>query len=281
MKITNKFNLPCAFVNLANDQREYKPKRYSVTTILSSTRQILLGIRHDDEIEQDVSDMVNMIFGTAIHNVLEAHDDENAVEIRLEHEIKDGYFLTGQFDLYNKETFTIEDYKSASVWKVIYGDFEDWRRQGLQYAWLARKNGIHVEHLKFHALLKDWSAAKSKYDKLYPEHQVWTWNYDITARDLVEIEEFIIKRFDEILYHEDKESLPLCTEEERWATATKYALMKKGRKSAIKLFDSRKEAEDYHAGDYIEVREGVDKKCDNYCSANKFCDYWRAKNGLD
>jgi len=280
MKITNKYDLPSGFFNIANDQREYSENEYSVTTILNSVRQILLTKRNFDELEEDCSNMLNLVFGTAIHHVLEMADKENTVEQRLKSEVMNGYFLTGQFDLYNKETFTIEDYKSASVWKIIYGDFEDWKKQGLMYAWLAKRNGIHVEHLRFHALLKDWSAGKQKFDKNYPPRQVFTWEYDILTSDLIEIEKFIYDKFESLISYENKELLPLCTEEERWATPTKYAVMKHGRKSALKVCNTLKEAEDYLTGDYIQTRPGEDKKCDNYCPCAIKCDYWKSKNGI-
>ena len=114
MKITNKNNLPSAFVNIANDERVYKDKRYSVTTILKPTRMILLEKRYADEIEQDVSDMIWSIWGTAVHYVLEQADNYNMTEKRFEEEVMEGYCLTGQIDLYNKDTFTIEDYKSIA-----------------------------------------------------------------------------------------------------------------------------------------------------------------------
>ena len=280
MRITNKFNLPSGFVNIAKQQHESKPNNYSVTTILSSTRQILLARRNDDKIEQDVSDMVNMIFGTAIHHVLEMSDKKNTTEQRLTWPVQGKYELSGQFDLYNEKTFTIEDYKSSSVWKIKHNDFDDWRKQGLMYAWLAIKNGIIVEHLKFHALLKDWKASGAKYDKNYPPRQVYTWEYDIISSDLREIEKFIKARFKEIIEYEDKELLPLCTEEERWRTPTVFALMKEGRKSAVKLYDNKQDVPEYKEPYYLEVREGEDKKCNKYCRANIFCDYWRHKKGL-
>jgi len=140
MKITNKLNLPSAFVNMANEEHEVKDKCYSVTEILSGVREIIFKRRYKNEITQDVSDMINLIFGSAIHHVLEQADKENITEQRLEVEIQDGYYLTGKFDLFNPETATIEDYKSSTVWKIIFGDFEDWKKQGLMYAWQKKRN---------------------------------------------------------------------------------------------------------------------------------------------
>lgn len=280
MKITNKLGLPSAFVNIANEQREYKDKHYSVTTILKPTRMILLDRRYNDEIEQDVSDMIWAIWGTAVHHVLEQADDKNMTEFRLEQHIKDGYYLTGQIDLYNNDTCAIEDYKTASVWKVIYKDFDDWDKQGLMYAWLLISNGIHVEEIKFHALLKDWSASKARYDSNYPEHSIYTHTIKVTTQALQTIREYIYARFDEIITNETNKELPLCTPEERWATPTKYAHMRKGRKSAIKLYD---EYPNITLGkdEYIDIREGEDKRCMEYCNVCKKCDYYNSRYGKE
>jgi hypothetical protein len=275
MKITNKNNLPSAFVNLANEKRVYKEKRYSVTTILAGAKEILLKKKYDDVLEQDVEDMIAMLFGTAMHTVLENADKTNMKEIRLEEEIIDGYFLTGQFDLYNKKDHAIEDYKTGTVWKIKKGDFEDWRKQGLQYAWLCRKNNIVVEQLKFHVLIKDWSKLKAKYDSTYPQHPIWTWQYKISSRDMLEIEDFIFTKFKELIYFEGKEFIPHCTDRERWSKGSKFAVMKNGKKRALKIFDTRKNAIANNTGDYIEERKGEDVKCDNYCLANKYCDYYK------
>lgn len=279
MKITNKFNLPSALVNLANaDIRIPEEKHYSVTTILNGVREILLTREHFNEIETDVSDMVAMLFGTAVHYVIEQADKTGMVEQRLKAEVIDGYFLTGQFDLLNTETHTIEDYKTASVWKVIYKDFSDWRKQGLMYAWLCREKGIIVKKLRFHAILKDWTKAKSQYDKNYPKHPIFTWEYDILTVDYLEITRFIFSKFQSLIHYEKKSTKPVCTPKERWNTGDKFALMVRGKKRAVKLYDSMEEAEEnVSAGMYIDVRKGVDKKCDNYCNVSKYCSYYQRK----
>ena len=76
--------------------------------------------------------------------------------------------------------------------------------------------------------------------------------------------------------------LPLCTPEERFNSGDKYAVMKKGRKTAMRVLDSLEDAEAWkHAsgGEYIDVRKGEDKKCIDYCSVCKFCDYWQENYG--
>ena len=71
MKITNILNLPQPFVDAVTNEYTHKDKQYSVTSLLKGTTQSVLERRHADEISQDVSDMIWLIFGTAVHSVLE------------------------------------------------------------------------------------------------------------------------------------------------------------------------------------------------------------------
>ena len=273
MIITNKNNLPSALVNLAEDVRTPVDKQYSTTTILKPTRIILLERRYFDEIEQDVSDMIWLIFGTAVHSVIEAHDKTGMAEMAMEQKIVGDYKLTGKLDLYNEETFSIEDYKTASVWKVKFGDFDDWKKQGLIYSWLIKKLGRYVKFIKFHAILKDWTARDKRLADLkgefYPDHPVWTYIYEVSQNDILEIEDYILNRFDEIINSERlaDDKLPLCTDAERWYTGDKYAVYKKGGVRALRVLDTEQEANDYMAnkgGDYIEKRKGENRRCQDY-----------------
>lgn len=115
MIITNKLNLPEPIVAAVMREHTYKPKQYSVTVLLKGPGQVILERRHDNEIEQDVSEMIWAIFGTAVHNVLEqAQETKNQLkENKLVIELANGYKLSGIFDLYDDKTGTVTDYKTA------------------------------------------------------------------------------------------------------------------------------------------------------------------------
>ena len=89
MKLTNKYNLPQTFVNVALRPAYTKGKAHvSATELLSSPRVVQLKKKHDDDIVEDVSDLIWSIYGTAIHGVLEQGKDENhIVEQRLHAEL--------------------------------------------------------------------------------------------------------------------------------------------------------------------------------------------------
>lgn len=286
MKITNNANLPMPFVRMAEDNYKSTARRYSITTLLKPTRSILLQRRHEDEIEQDCSDMVWALFGKAVHAVLENYGTGKAefAEERLEYVLDNGYTVSGVIDLYDMQKAEVVDYKTASVWKAVYKDFDDWYKQGMGYAWLLRKNGFPCEKVTFYAILKDHSKRDAKTKADYPKSPVYKVEFDVTDNAIVEIDEFIRAKIEELRKYEkmDDLHLPLCTEEERWNDGDKYAVMKKGRKTALRVLNTMEEAEKWktnNGGDYIETRRGVDKRCIDYCQCCKKCDYWQENYG--
>ena len=143
------------------------------------------------------------------------------------------------------------------------------------YAWLLRRKGLYTAKIQFIAFLKDWKASKAKYDDTYPKSQVYVYESDITATDMIEIDAFIYDRIATLVVCEDKadDELPLCTPEERWSTKTKYAVMKKGRKTAVRVCDTKEEALAYGSEYEIEERVGRDRRCDEYCERRMYCNY--------
>ena len=281
MIITNNLKLPAPFVNMAQRDYIYEPNEYRVTSLLKGVREIILERRHDAEIERDVSDMVWMLFGTAVHGVLEKHEEggNELKEQRIKIPFGD-YVLSGQFDLYNDTTKTVTDYKTASVWKIIFGDFEDWRRQLLIYCYMLRKIGFDAQGGEIVAFLKDHSKRDAKIKPDYPQFPVKKVSFAFSDDDFIECEQWLSDRFALIARAEKlpDDELPLCTPEERFNSGDKYAVMKKGRKTALRVMDSLEEAERWkseHGGDEIQKRPGEDKKCLDYCSACQFCSHYK------
>lgn len=290
MKITNNYNLPQALVDLVKDSLyEYKDKHFSVTQILNPTRYVLLNKRHFDKIEKDVTECINQVLGTATHSLLEKFDKTGYAEIYLKQHIKKGYYLTGKCDLYNENEFTLEDYKTATVWKIKFADFEDWRKQGLMYAFLLKKEGKIVSKLKFHALLKDWTAREKRLADLkgefYPETQVYTWEYKVTTQELIEIEGYIHKKFDELIEQEtlEDELLIDCGKKDTWYTGDKFAVYGSNKNKALRVLDTLEEAQDYlknKGGEEIIARKGEYRRCQDYCDCCKFCKYYNERKAI-
>lgn len=283
MKITNEYGLPDVLVRKCGTEKHNQKHCVSATTIKNGTRQFWLTDRHWDEITVDVSDMFWAMFGTAFHSLMEEETDDTFVEELVTKQIGD-WTVTGRIDGYNMATCEIYDWKTTSVWKIVHKDYDAWKEQGLIYAWLCKQNGIEVTRCKFIACLKDHSQSKARFDKQYPQHQASVYEFDVTEDDLEMIEKKILSKLKEIAENENTpdDELPLCTEEERWAKPPTFAVMKKGRKTALRVFEDKELAEKYLAsgnGDFIEERKGSDGKCEGYCSCCEFCSYWLENYG--
>ena len=281
MQVTNRLGLPAAFVHAVSTERHNAPHCYSATTLNKGAKEIVLTDRHYDEITVDASEQIWAVWGTAVHALLESEKDDNFHEERFKVAVGNSY-VTGQVDSYDMERGIINDWKTASVWKVQFADFADWRAQGLTYAWLLTKSGLEVKKCRFVALLKDHSKTKAKHDASYPQSPVFVYEFDVTAEDLAATEARIISKVTEIenAYKLGDDDIEPCTLEERWADGEKYAVMKNGRKTAVKLFDNQQDAEAY-AGElgnshYVEHRPAVSRKCEDYCSCCDFCNFYKS-----
>lgn len=285
--LTNKMNLPQPFVDAATSHHEYKPNRYSVTEVLGGTCEAVLKRRHAGESTEDVSDRLWAVLGSAVHKVLEM--SQSAPEQHQEQWlcVKVGdYELSGIFDLYDESTGTVTDWKVTSVYTVLFGDFDKWRKQTLAYCWMLRQKGHDAHKGQIVAMLRDHQQRKAKTEKDYPPHPVFTIEWDFTEEDFEQIEDDIVYWFARVINQEktpDDKLLP-CSPDQRWHRPDKWAVMEKGRKKALRVLDSEDAAREWAIGKgidptdthyYLEYREGEDTRCQSYCSVAQFCPYGR------
>ena len=164
MKLTNKFNLPDTFVNvIRRPQYSRGQSEISVTEILSPPQLVLLRRQHADDIEQDASDMVWSLFGSAVHNILEhGKDDHHIVEERL-FTTFEGWSISGAIDLQEVKDYKlyISDYKVTSAW-AVQQEKQEWIDQLNLYAWLVeRVKGEPVSGLQIIGIVRDWSRREA------------------------------------------------------------------------------------------------------------------------
>jgi len=287
MKITNKHNLPVEIAKALETQwYSGDPKKVSVTRLIDAPRQFFLMVRHWDEIEEDVSERVWTLFGSAIHAVLEKTQLDNHLrEERLSFKMN-GIEISGAFDVYGNNT--ISDYKVTSTWNIIYGSSNDkWEKQLNLYAYMLRQQGFNPKKAQIIAILRDHQTSKAKQDHSYPQSPIQI--IPIQMWDMPRIEAYVAERtrlFADAMYLSDNE-LPPCSDDERWLNGDVWAVMKKGRKSAIKLFKDKGGADELvkakGKGYYVEHRPGVARRCEEYCPVKEFCSQYKAykevKNG--
>lgn len=280
--ITNSLNLPQPFVDAATSDYRYRPNRYSVTEVLGGTCEAVLKRRHQGEGEEDVSDRVWAILGTAVHKVLESARNESgqhqeqrvSVPIDVEGET---YTLSGIFDLYDESTGTVTDWKVTSVYSVMLGDAGKWRDQTLLYCWMLRQQGQDAHRGQIVAILRDHNKRKAAHERDYPPHPVQTLEWEFSHQDFARAERMVSDWMIEVASQgrlTDAELVP-CGPDHRWHKGDVWAVTKDGRKRATRLFTSEPEAIEFMDtldGSYhIEFREGEDTRCKSYCSVSQFC----------
>ena len=289
MKITNQFGVPEPLVALAKKEYYTKGKAdYSVTEIMSPPRIQRLRRIHHQDMEQDVTDTLWSLLGSALHVVAERSEVDNHLnEERLFVEV-DGVTLSGSIDLQKqvKGGTELADYKFTSVWAVM-NDKPEWEQQLNIYAWLVKKvKGLNTKKLQICAILRDWSSRKAQTEADYPQAQIQMINIPIW--EFEKTEKYIKERLE--LHRESKvladwgSDLPPCTDEERWMRSTTFAVKKEGRKSAVRVYDTHEEADKLIAEAdekdrsklSVEVRKGEPVRCTgNYCGVNQWCSQYQ------
>lgn len=283
MKLTNRFNLPAPLVKAVENDKYTPGNSDYTTTQLAGTpaRQLILKRLHWDDLTEDVSDRIYALSGQSKHVILEraaeyCDEYEFLAEQRFYVE-REGKVIGGQIDLYDKSLRVLWDWKETSVW-VSYQDLkEEWISQGNVNRVLLQCNGYPVESIINVALYRDWKKAQVGTREGYPTHQVQ--QFEIPIWPTEKTEQFIRDRIYE--FESAKDSLPECSESERWYSGDKFALTKTGNKKATKLFDTAKEAEDHRQifnmikGYEVQYRPGINKRCDSYCVVASVCEQYK------
>lgn len=287
MKLTNKFDLPQTFVNVIKRPTYSKGKaNISITELINSPRIVVLKQKHWDDIEQDVSEMIWSLWGSAVHKVLEhGREEHHVIEQRLTVDFE-GWSLSGAIDLQEVEEdgIIINDYKVTGAWSVM-NEKTDWIDQLNCYAWLVETvKKQKVKKLQIIAIVRDWTAREAKTKENYPQSPVAV--IDIPLRSFEEREAFIREK---LRSHNEahlalvlKETIPHCTSEQMWEKPPMWAVKKEGAVRAKSVHTTEKEAQNVldqlkdKKGYSIEYRPGERVRCANYCPVAQFCDQYQS-----
>lgn len=221
MKITNKFELPDAFVRaVTNDPYSRGESDFSATGLEIPARAAALIEKHKDSLEIDASTKVAIIIGQGTHSIVEraARPDIDICEKRYFAEfLVDGklYKVSAQIDLYETDTRILYDWKTTKAYafhkKSGGGKKPEWISQMNIGAEIMRRNDIVPKSLKIIAMLKDWNKREALTPG-YPPTEVMAVDLPMWSRD--EVSDYIATR---IRAHvAAKASLPLCSSKETW-----------------------------------------------------------------
>jgi CRISPR/Cas system-associated exonuclease Cas4 (RecB family) len=209
MNITNKYNLPNGLYKALQKMSYISDdmNSISVSDLINPPLIWYLKKLHRDEIEEDASERLWALLGTAVHYIISEGEDRNLTEERLELEI-DGFRIRGRFDVYTEEK-EILDYKITSMWSL---EKPEWTKQINVYAYMLRKTGFEVEKGFIYAILRDWNKRQAKETIPIPfvvyEIPIWT---------IEEQEKYIRERIQlfKTIQNSNIEDF-ICEEQDRW-----------------------------------------------------------------
>jgi len=291
MKITNNRNLPDIILRaVQNDPYSRGKSDISVTQLINPPQQVALQHLHKEELIEDVADRIYALLGSSVHHMIErAAGPDDRVEERIFAKVH-GWTVSGQFDLLEPDG-TLSDVKVTSVWSIkdaIKHGKSDWESQLNLLAELLDMEGECPSRLQIIAIARDWSKTGRMRDKDYPGQ------VELIPIELWEKEKrraYLEERVD-LHQRARKGDYDRCTMEETWAKPDKYAVMKEGRKSALRLLDSLSAAGkwcvDNNHGSFlsrfgdevrfipdkgisIERRQGEATRCEYYCNVRDYC----------
>jgi len=272
--------------SILDTMADYNPGRrtdYSSTSLIKPPMILHLEKNHKEEIEPNPPSLLSSFFGTAIHNQIEVklknYPDDYIVEERMYAEV-DGFVISCQIDLYDKNTKELSDHKTTSIFKIQKSEHDEWEQQLNINRFIMMENGYEVNSLKINGFPLDWRRGESLRDNSYPDFKFAEVHIPLWGREMVL--EYIQERI--ALHEAAKQGFPSpCTPEDRWSQGDKWAVMRKGAKRASKVFSNPDEAHTFSnekgTAFNVEFRPGVDLRCTEYCSAAPFCSFYNTKYG--
>ena len=312
MKYTNKDNIPLALAVLfCSDTYDYNrsEKTISATSLLDTTKQIVLSQRLTGEGVEDVSDRIASSLGSAIHTALEQAWLNNSHEIldslgyptdvlvrlvvnpteKFEADIPvyveqraskqiAGWTVTGKFDIIIDGR--LNDLKNRQAYAYIFqSNAEKDILQASIYRWL-NQDKVTQEDFSILWLFTDWSKKEARQNKDYPQKRWMEQKYRL--KPIEEIEEYIVNKLNSIdkLLDRPESELPECTKEDLWMDDPVWKYYKDPTKTArsTKNFTSQSEAnmrliKDGNVGLVVEYKAYA-KRC-GYCPCSTICEQYQ------
>ena len=312
-KITNSKNisLPIALW-AAYDEYDYNndPNSISTTGLMQPERMILLGRKYrDKERTVEISDLIGSRLGSAIHDSFEkvllnqkyikstmnslGFSNEVIEHIRVNP--KDNFTkydlfveqrtnkqigkwnLSGKFDMVLN--FQVMDIKSTSVWTYMFGSNDDkYILQMSIYRYL-NQDIIKKDTGLIHFVFTDWSKIKAFQDKNYPQDRVLTKEFNLLS--IEQTEAYIKDKLNKIEELEEREEIPLCSDEDLWREPNVWKYYKKKNANrATKNYATEQEAYNrltLEGTGEVRYFPGGVKRC-SYCNYREVCEQYKDLN---
>lgn len=279
MKLTNRYHLPAPIVEAikADTRPKLMPYDYSVTGLIQPAQIAHLKREHRTELVEDVSDMLRMLHGRVFHQILAEYANlaTDVVEEPAYASI-DGIHIVGIPDRYIPSQGLLQDWKGT---KVFFGGPKgDWVAQLNMLVWILRQNGREVKKAQVVNWFQDWKAGNRNHAERSATPIL---TLDVPLWDQEKVEAYIRTRIDE---HRRADQMT-CSDEERWYNGEKWALMKKGKKRAVKLYGTERDAAEAYGDSsethYVGHRPGRYARCEGYCPVSNFCEQWREEHAAN
>ncbi len=279
MIFTNTKNLPALLVNaIKNENAKYSRGKadISVTQLIDAPMQRILKNKYLDEITEDISERLWAFFGSMGHSIIANIDADSVLlkEKRFYIDIKE-WVVSGQPDLYYKDEKgdrVLCDFKVTSKYAVKDGAKPEYVKQLNTYRYMLEEHNFPVDRMEIVAIVRDAGFIDDKVVVL-PVKQFKTYK----------IKEYLEKRVAMHRLYSDEliGKVPECTPKERWQNPDKHCIMKEGNtKQTGRDYDTDDQALEFmadlyirHPKDkyYLKVKSQTAKRCEGYCSVNKFC----------
>lgn len=257
MKLTNNTNLGLILsVWLLHDNYDHvrMPNYFSATTLMKSTKQVVLGSRIPDSAkEADISDFIASAYGSAIHDSIEkawVNDKDGALKAlgypqsvidrvlvnpepadlasvsqpipvyferrAIKQIVVDGvtYNIGGKFDVVADGV--VQDNKSTSVYTyTLNRKDEDYRIQLSIYRWL-NPDIVTEDYGYINFVFTDWQKMMAKRDPNYPQRRLVSKAIDLMT--IQETEAWVIERIRLLAAAQNapEELMPECSDKELW-----------------------------------------------------------------
>jgi hypothetical protein len=262
------------FIN--NERKQNKNiDEVGVTDLISPIKKLVF--KKKIELQYAIEDIYYALMGTATHKYLSellAEEDEYETDVKVECEIE-GVKIRGEIDCIDRTTNTIVDFKTTSVWRYKFNDWDNYFKQVNIYNYML--NDHTIENLRLVVFFTHYSIIERERSSNYPPAGVM--ELEVPMMSTEEVERYLqerVKLYKQLVNLDMKtlKELDICTPAEKMIREEKYLLMKKGRKTPLGRFDTEKEAQDYlltlsNKDDfYIEHRKGT-ANCVNYCVLSK------------